>query len=186
MKIFLETERLLLREFVPDDAAGLFELDRDPEVHRYLGNHPLQHPDEAPPVVAFIRQQYAENGIGRWAVIERSTGEFMGWAGLKLVRDDINGHTDFYDLGYRFMRKFWRQGFATEAASATLAYAFERMKLPQLYSMADCNNLGSNTILQRLGFVPGNTFFFDTAMHQWYSLDGADYRRPSLPFRFVD
>ena len=82
MQFHIETERLLLREFRTTDTADLFKLDSDPEVNRFLGNKPLKIVAEAEAVVAYIQQQYAENGIGRWAVIEKSTGDFVGWSGL--------------------------------------------------------------------------------------------------------
>ena len=69
MKIFAETERLLLREIQLTDVAGFFELDSDPEVHRYLGSAPVQNNQQIVEAIQFIRNQYINNGIGRWAVI---------------------------------------------------------------------------------------------------------------------
>lgn len=102
MKIFIETERLILREILPSDDKALFELDSDPEVHRYLGK-PIHQIKEAQATIDAVRQQYIDFGIGRWAMIEKSTGDFMGWTGLKFVTQMRNGHTNYYDLGYRMM-----------------------------------------------------------------------------------
>src|SRR5690349_13035227 len=74
MQIFATTPRLVLRELHPDDTAGMFELDSDPEVHRYLGQKPLQSIEQSRNVIEFVRRQYADNGIGRWAVIEKDSG----------------------------------------------------------------------------------------------------------------
>ena len=82
MKIVVETERLILREFLLTDAEAFFEMDSNPEVHRYLGNKPIRTIDEAITVIKNIRQQYIANGIGRWAAIEKLSGEFIGWSGL--------------------------------------------------------------------------------------------------------
>ena len=82
MQIFIETDRLILREITADDAPAMFDLDSDPEVHRYLGNHPVLHIREIETIITHIRRQYAENGIGRWAVVDKETGEFAGWSGL--------------------------------------------------------------------------------------------------------
>jgi len=71
MNVFAETERLLLREIDYEDEAALFELDSDPEVHRYVGNKPVQSIEQIQLVIGFIRQQYLDNGIGRWAVVKR-------------------------------------------------------------------------------------------------------------------
>jgi RimJ/RimL family protein N-acetyltransferase len=150
MKIFAETERLVMRELMPEDVQGMYELDSDPEVHRYLGNKPIHTTDEAKNVIALIRQQYADNGIARWAVIEKATGNFTGWGGLKLVKTEINGMTNYYDLGYRFAKKYWGQGYATETAKASLAYGFIQMGLPVIYAMANVDNAGSLNVLRKM------------------------------------
>ena len=86
-KIFAETERLILREILDTDEDAFFEMDADPEVHRYLGNNPVKTKEEIKAAIKFIRQQYIDNGIGRWALIEKSTGEFVGWGGMKLIKE---------------------------------------------------------------------------------------------------
>lgn len=106
MEIFAETERLILRELMPTDAEGMFEMDRDPEVHLYLGNRPVKSIEQSIAEIEFISAQYTENGIGRWAVIEKATGNFVGWSGLKLIRETTNNHVNYYDLGYRFSKRF--------------------------------------------------------------------------------
>src|SRR5688572_20999829 len=99
MQIFIETPRLILRELLPEDDQAMFELDSNKEVHTYLGNQPLTNIDQSREIIAFIRKQYVDNGIGRWAVIEKSTGEFAGWSGLKLMKELTNDHVNYYDLG---------------------------------------------------------------------------------------
>ena len=116
MKVFVETERLVLREIVPQDAEALFALDSDPEVHRYLGNKPLESKEQAVATIDFIRKQYVDNGIGRWAIEEKEHSTFVGWSGLKYVKEITNNHINYYDLGYRLMKRYWGQGYATEAA----------------------------------------------------------------------
>src|ERR1044071_659176 len=100
MTIFAETQRLILREITMEDVDGFFELDSDPEVHKYLGTQPVTSKQEIIDTIKFVRQQYVDNGIGRWAIIDKSTNRFIGWTGLKLVKDVINNHSNYYDLGY--------------------------------------------------------------------------------------
>ena len=69
----IETERLILREILPSDADAMFELDSDPEVHRYLGNAPVKSRKKILEIIDFIRGQYNVFGIGRWAVVRRRT-----------------------------------------------------------------------------------------------------------------
>ena len=175
MKIFAETERLLLRELLPADAPGMFALDSDPAVHRYLGNNPVQTIEQSQQTIAFIWKQYLENGIGRWAVIQKATNEFIGWAGLKLVREPINNHVDFYDVGYRFIRQYWGQGFATEAARASIAYGFEVLQAPMLYAIADMQNIASRAVLAKAGLHHVEVFEHEGVPTAWL-----EARRPLL------
>ena len=170
MEIFAETERLILRELLEEDEEALFELDSDPEVHRYLGNHPVQTMEQIRLVIAFIRQQYEDNGIGRWAVVEKSSGKFIGWSGLKFFRDEVNGHQDFYELGYRFMKKHWGKGFATEAAKASVQYGFKELKLNEVFAMTDVNNTASKHVLDKTGFSHLTTFSFNNEPTDWYRI----------------
>lgn len=170
MKVYAETERLILREILDTDVTGMFEMDSDPEVHRYLGNTPIQTVAQAQQTIIFIRRQYTELGIGRWAVIEKHTGNFTGWCGLKLVTDTYNQHTNFYDIGYRFSKQYWGKGYATESASAALNYGFEVMKLSTINGMADIENAGSNHILRKIGLSFVNEFEHHGDKMNWFEI----------------
>lgn len=177
MKIFAETQRLILREVLPADLDGFYELDSDPEVHRYLGNNPVKDKEKLRDIITFIRQQYAENGIGRWAIIDKSTHSFIGWTGLKLVRETVNNHTNHYDLGYRLIRKYWGQGIATEAAIASLKYGFEKLNLQEIYAAAHVDNTASNRILQKAGFTFIETFRYEQEINNWYKIAIGEWPR---------
>lgn len=97
MEIFAETKRLILRELLPIDAEGMFELDSDKDVHQYLGGNAVKSINQSIGDIEFIRKQYMDNGIGRWAVIEKETGGFIGWGGLKLITETCNNKTNYYD-----------------------------------------------------------------------------------------
>jgi len=102
----IETDRLYFREIVESDDCSILELDSDPLVHQYLGNRPIENIIQARNLIQFIRQQYLDNGIGRLAIIEKKINNFVGWGGFKLITDSVNGHQNYYDLGYRFLRKY--------------------------------------------------------------------------------
>lgn len=176
MKIFAETQRLILREMLPSDVDGMFELDSDPEVHRYLGNKPVTTRTQVIDVISFIRQQYIDNGIGRWAIIDKKTNEFMGWTGLKLVTELTNHHINYYDLGYRLLRKYWGKGIATETALISLEYAFDKLNADVVYAMADCENDGSNKVLKKAGLKFIETFDLDGIKHNWYKIERGDFK----------
>src|SRR5580704_19424837 len=97
MSIYIETERLYIRELLAEDEPGLFEMDSDPDVHRYIARKPLKTMEEIRTMLQYVQQQYIDNGIGRWAVIEKDTNEFLGWTGFKLMKEIANGHINHYD-----------------------------------------------------------------------------------------
>lgn len=166
----IETTRLLLRPLEEADAEGMFELDSDPLVHRYLGNKPIKTLPEAKDVIAFIRQQYVDNGIGRWAVIEKDTGNFIGWSGLKFMTTAINRHIHYYDIGYRFIPKYWSKGYATETAIAWRDHAFSNMKLEKIHGTAHIENAASNHILQKIGLQFIEEYDYDGLPCNWYEM----------------
>ncbi len=166
--VFIETERLLLRELLATDAVAMFEMDSNPEVHRYLGNAPVQSIEEIEKVIQFVRGQYKTNGIGRWAVINKENNEFIGWAGFKYLTEAQNNVQFVYDLGYRFSQKQWGRGYATEASIALMNYAKKEMQLDKVYASAHFENAASNRILQKLGFIKTGDFLYENEPQNWY------------------
>lgn len=175
MSIFIETERFIIREIFPTDLEGMFELHSDPEVHRYLGNKFITTRDEAMELIHFVRNQYADFGIGRWAVVDKRTNDFIGWTGLELVTESRNNHVNFYDLGYRLIKRHWGKGIATETALASLDYAFNKLNTNEVYAMADHENNGSNKVLKKVGMKQLGTFDFEGVKHNWYRITKADF-----------
>ena len=90
MTLLMETERTYISELLQDDAPAMFEMDSDPEVHRYVGQQPTETLEKTRQVIDYIRQQYTDNGIGRWAVVDKQTDRFIGWTGFKLIKETIN------------------------------------------------------------------------------------------------
>ncbi len=169
MKTIFESERLLYRELLPSDADALFRLDSNPDVMRYVGIPPLTHLDQTREMIASIRQQYLDHGIGRWGVIVKETGEFIGWAGLKYIAE-LNGCKDNYDLGYRFVPEHWGQGYATEAARAFIDFGFQEMKLDRISAYLDVENAASQRVLEKCGMQFVNRFMDDGDLCAWYEI----------------
>lgn len=171
MNIHFESERLLYRPIEISDAEALFELDSNPNVHLYLGNHPVTSIDEVLGYINSIQQQYITNGIGRFATVLKETNDVIGWAGIKFITEPENNHVNFYDLGYRLQEKHWRKGYALEAAKAWLDYGFNQMNIKKMYASAHVDNLGSNIILQRIGMVQNGKFYWEDLLCNWYELE---------------
>ena len=178
MTYFIETKNLILRDFRDTDVASIFQLDSNEEVHKYLGGKPITTLKEAEKIVSFFHLQYKERGIGRFATIEKSSGRFIGWAGLKLNLDEkemLNGHTNFIDIGYRFLPNFWGKGYATEASLASIEYGFKKLKYNVIYGAADVDNIGSNKVLNKIGLGFKNEFMFKGCTCNWYELKKENY-----------
>lgn len=139
----LETERTLLRELTVADAAQFFALNADPEVIRYTGDSAFDSVSQASGFLGNYTD-YVENGFGRWAVICKESGDFLGWNGLKYG-------TDGTDIGFRFFRKYWNKGYATETSAVIIAYGFTELKLKRIVGRAMEANFASVRVLEKAG-----------------------------------
>jgi [ribosomal protein S5]-alanine N-acetyltransferase len=144
----LETARLRLREMVEADVHDVYLLNSSPNVMRYLGaERPLSSLDEA---LTLLRErifpQYQSYGVGRWAVILKDNGLFIGWCGLK-----YEPAANEYDLGYRFIQNYWGKGYATEAACGVLEYCRQHLMGKRIVGKALLENVGSIRVLEKIG-----------------------------------
>ena len=174
MNVHLQTNRFILRDIEETDIEGMHALESDPEVLTYLGIPPTKTLEETAKIIAYIRKQYADNGIGRWAIIDKQSDDFVGWGGLKFeqkVRSDF----DYYDLGYRLRKKYWGQGIGTEIATGSLAFGFNEMNLDLIQAAAHVDNIGSNKILKKIGLKFIEPFNFEGMPHNWYALHKSEY-----------
>lgn len=161
--------RLRYRPLGPADAAGLFALDSNPNVLRYLGTPPLTGIAQAHAALARTAGDYRTGALARWAVELRATGEFLGWAGLKLNRAPVNGRAEFVDVGYRLLEPHWGQGYGTEAGRAWLAHGFGALQLPLIAGYAAAAHGASRRILEKVGLEFVNLFdAADGTPHAWY------------------
>ena len=147
MSVFLETERLTLRHFVPEDLEHLVELDSDPEVMRFLsgGRATPRTLIESEILPRFMGYDVPTKGCGHWAADEKQTGEFIGWFGLQ-ARDP-----DALELGFRLRRAAWGKGYATEAARALIRWAFDVVGVARVAAVTYQDNIASQRVLDKLG-----------------------------------
>jgi len=171
MKLPIFTERLMLRKLTEEDVDNIFLLDSNPDVMKYVGVSPITEKEESAKMVDNILNQYKNNGTGRLAVIENESNQFIGWCGIKLLTDEVNGFKNVYELGYRFLPKFWGKGYATESAIASLDFGFNQLNADKIYAYADIGNESSNHILSKLGFENKGTFFDKGDICNWYELE---------------
>ncbi len=156
----LETDRLIIRSLSVEDSNAYAKLVRDADVMRYLGG-PLST-EAAHRYVMDCVQRDQTNGISRYAVVEKTSGTFIGFCGFKQLREDagqqVSAGTSWIDFGWRYQQQVWRQGYGIEAAEAVYAYGKNSLCLTGVEARAHRDNLGSLRIIEKLGFVWVNDY----------------------------
>jgi RimJ/RimL family protein N-acetyltransferase len=130
---------------VTSDAQAFYTMNSDPEVIKYTGDKAFESPEEAH---AFITaySHYEQYGYGRWAICLKPQGDFIGFCGLK-----FHPEPGITEVGYRLQKKYWGQGIATEAATASIHYGFDNLGLSKIYAHVDAKNLASARVLIKCG-----------------------------------
>jgi len=178
MNTILETTRLIFRPLELSDAEALFELNKNPEVHKYLWQTPEKEIEESIKVIEYVQKQYKENNIGRFATVLKETGEFIGWTGIKFVNDHVeNGNTNFFDYGYRLDERFWNKGYATEATQFWLDYGFNVMNIEKMHAYTHAQNGASNHILEKAGMSLMEDYLDkDNVLWKWWQMNNPNLK----------
>ena len=134
----IETERLLLRPYTLSDFDSLYEIMSDPET---MQHYPAPFDEEKTRNwITWNLDNYEKYGFGLWAVILKETGEFIGDCGITL--QNIDGEI-LPEIGYHIHKKYWRRGFAKEAARAVRNWGFRNTQYDIFYSYMKYTNIGS-------------------------------------------
>lgn len=145
----IETQRLVLRQLTPDDAAFLFRLLNEPSFLRYIGDRGVRSLEDARNyILKGPMESYRRYGFGLLLTQLKSDGTAIGMCGLvkRIALTDV-------DLGFAFLPQFWSQGYAVEAATALLDHAKEEVGLKRLVAITSLDNGGSMRLLGKLGFA---------------------------------
>lgn len=163
MVIIAETERLIIRNWIPDeDAPDALFIYSNPEVTQFL----ITKVDSIENACKLLQRwlkvaQELNNGTGLWAIVLKKTREIVGTIILIPLREEDGKWTEKYEIGWHLKRSAWGHGYATEAAKAILNYGFNTLKLSSIYSIVNSENINSIRVIQRLGMIPvGNTSKF--------------------------
>ncbi|MDN5801426.1 GNAT family N-acetyltransferase [Psychrobacter sp. AOP22-C1-22] len=161
----LETERLFLRQWQPADFAVFAEMNADPEVMRYFPK--LLTPKVSNMIANKCQQLIADQGWGLWAVSlkdgSKTSGNFIGFVGLNKTHTDMS-FAPAVEIAWRLRKEFWGQGYATEAARASLAFAFNELALNEVVSFTAAINKRSQLIMQRIGMTNMQDNFYHPAL----------------------
>jgi RimJ/RimL family protein N-acetyltransferase len=167
--VFLETERLVLRRFTPDDEDLLFELDNDPHVTLYINNGaPVPREEIVDDILpAFLSYYDRFDGYGFWAVVEKGSGEkhagrFLGWFHFRPRPGD--GPLE-PELGYRLHRFAWGHGYATEGSRALIDKGFIELGVERVHAHAMSANTGSWRVMEKSGMRLVRRFHADWPVH---------------------
>ena len=143
----IETARLFMRVYTPEDLDDLHAIRNDSDVYQYF---PAYY---SPPLKETVRegitrhiQRWRQNGFGEFAVIEKASEKLIGYCGLMNLDD-----TEEIEIYYGFPKKHWGKGYATEAAQAVLKFAFEEVNLAQVAGVTNPKNTASQRVLEKLG-----------------------------------
>lgn len=166
---FLKSERLEFRHWREDDLPLAISLWGDPEVIRFVDVRSKLTDAEVKEIFEKYLALDRESAISYWPIFLRSDGEFVGCCGLRPHGDE----KDIYETGFYIRSRYWRQGFAEEAACAVIRYAFEILRVKALKAGHNPKNAGSRRILEKLGFVYlRDEFYAPTGMeHPKYILE---------------
>lgn len=145
-KIF-ETKRLFLRKLTPRDIDSLVDFFTDADARRYLPA--TKDIDGIKDWISLVQKSYDHNGYGPWAVIRRSSNQFLGYCGLYL-QEDIDGN-DEIEILYGLIRKSWGKGYATEAAMGVYEYGKNRLNLNRFVSLIEPDNSRSINVAEKIG-----------------------------------
>ena len=167
----IETERLYLRQWQASDFATFADMNADPEVMQYFPK--LLTPRVSDIIANKCQQLIADNGWGLWAVSlkvdEENSGGFIGFVGLNDTHADMS-FAPAVEIAWRLHSNYWGQGYATEAARASLNFAFTELGLDEVVSFTAVINKRSQLIMQRIGMTDTQDNFYHPALKSTHPL----------------
>jgi RimJ/RimL family protein N-acetyltransferase len=157
----IETERLIMRMFRPDDLDDLAALFRDPDVLRYVGDGQPKGREEADRALQSIIKHWQTQGFGRWAVVDKQTQKFVGFGGLRSL-------FGIPEVVYHLAKSHWGKGLATEIGRATLRFGFHERRFGRIVAIAKPLNSASIHVMNKLGMhFEMNTSYYDIDVVQY-------------------
>ena len=143
------TNRLLLRNIVPEDAEALFAIRSDDETMKFFGHDPHESPDETKDVIRQMEERYTRKEALHWCITLQGEDRLIG--SCSLFHFDEGFHCA--ETGYELNRAFWGKGMMTESMSAILTFGFSELGLHRVEAVIDIANERSKNLLLKLGFT---------------------------------
>jgi [ribosomal protein S5]-alanine N-acetyltransferase len=160
----IETARLYMRQFTPDDLDDLYRIYSDSEVMKYLSEGVRNREETAADLLQIIAD-WEKHGFGLWAVVNKQNNQLISDGGLRFL-----GKTPKVEVGYVLAKAYWRKGLAAEVAAASLKYGFEVLKLDKIVAVADTENIASRRVMEKVGMKYQHNFDYCDRNRVYYSI----------------
>ncbi|MBC7421511.1 MAG: GNAT family N-acetyltransferase [Bdellovibrio sp.] len=159
MEKYLETKRIILRQFSPQDEDALLDLDSDPEVMKYLTNGKLSNRHDIKKMMARVSAllEHSNDQFGVWVAIEKETNNFIGWFHLFPSQDEAENLNILF-LGFRLKKIYWGKSYATEVSKALIEKAFNELDAVEVCAQAMKSNLASQNVMTKVGMTFRNQY----------------------------
>jgi len=175
----IETDRLLLRMFCPEDLDELARLFSDPDVMRYVGDGQPVDRDGADKALQSIIKHWQTHGFGRWAAVDKRTREFVGFGGLRSLFGTP-------EVVYHLAPAHWGKGLATELGRASLRFGFEDRQFDRIVAIAKPLNTASLHVMEKLGMhFEKNARYYDIDVVQ-YAIERAEFQPGEMTYSLTD
>ncbi|MDZ7926029.1 MAG: GNAT family N-acetyltransferase [Agrobacterium sp.] len=170
----LQSANLRLRPCTPADRTDFIDLERDPEVMRFLNGGPVDHETTDPEKVTFLMPRGTEPDV--WTAQRRDNGAFVGWFCL------FSESPEVAEIGYRLRQDAWGKGYASEGALALVNWGFETAGFEKVMAYTTATNTGSRRVMEKIGMkyirtVPFKAANFPGTEHGevWYELTRSEW-----------
>ena len=144
----LETERLILRELIEDDAQGILNCFSNEDVLRYYGQNPLTDLEQVKNIIRNFSNNYKEKRGIKWGIERKETEGIIGTIGFH----DWSSEHKRAEIAYALLPEYWGNGYATEAVLKVVSYGFTELELTRIGAVVFTENKASNALLEKLGF----------------------------------
>ncbi len=124
----------------------------DPDVMQYIGNGATRTAEDAARCIASFEDEWTERGFGLFAVEEKRTGDFIGFTGFSSP-DFLPEVLPAVEIGWRFSKRSWGKGYASEAAAASLSFGVAKLGITNIVSICQIGNAASARIMQKIGLI---------------------------------
>jgi len=166
----INTRRLCLRQFRDKDFDAYATIMVDPEIGKWFPKGTGFSYQEAEKSFNSIREHWTRHGFGIWAVFHKKQTILIGRCGLNLIDE-----TSEVEIDFLLAKKFWRKGYATEAAKAVLAYGFNILNLDRIIALAKIENIASRKVMEKIGMHYIKNAQYWRISCAYYDLTKADY-----------